>query len=83
MKKNGKSQKEKILKHLLSGDGITSMDAFWEHQVTRLASIIHILRRKEKIPIVTLIVRKGKKWWALYKIPPDKLKEVRRAVYGK
>ena len=83
MNKKGKSQKDKIRDHLLSGDGITSMDAFLEYQITRLASIIHILKNKEKIPIIRRIVRKGKKWWVLYMIQPDKLEKVRQAIYEK
>jgi|GEM_PF-4203886 hypothetical protein len=83
MNKKGKSQKDKIRDHLLSGEGITSIDAFSDHWITRLSAIIHILKKKEKIPIVKFIVRKGKKRWALYMIQPDKLEEVRQAVYGK
>lgn len=68
------SQKLRVKIHLKSGKAITSMEAFYEYKITRLAAIIYILRVKEKIPIETIRVKgRGKKWWAVYVILPTKL----------
>lgn len=81
---NHSTQLQIVRTHLLSGGSITSMEAFLEFWITRLSAIIHILRKKEKLPIET--IRKlgnGNKWWGEYRIPPDKLKEARQAASGK
>ncbi len=78
------TQRQIIRKHLLSGGTITTIDAFSKYGITRLPAIIHVLRQKEKIPIETIRIQgDGHKWWGLNRIPPAKLKEVRRAASDK
>lgn len=77
---NGKlklnSQKFLIQNRLLHGNSITSMEAFEELKITRLAAIIHILRAKLKIPIETIRMSGvHNKRLAIYRIPPSLLKK--------
>ena len=70
------SQKFLIQNHLLDGHSISSMEAFEEFKITRLAAIIHILRAKLKIPIETIRMSGAhNKRWAIYRIPPSLLKK--------
>ena len=70
------NQKLLVLSHLLDGYSISSMEAFKEHKITRLAAIIHTLRAKLKIPIETMRMSgEYNKWWARYRIPPSLLKK--------
>lgn len=70
------SQKFLIKNHILDGHSITSMEAFEEFKITRLAAVIHILRTKLKIPIETIRMSGAhNKRWAIYRIPPSLLKK--------
>lgn len=56
-----KLQTEIILDHFRKWKSITSLEAIKSYRITRLASVIHILR--EKYEIVSLQEKKlGKKW---------------------
>jgi hypothetical protein len=56
-----KVQPEIILDHFRKWKSITSLEAIKSYRITRLASVIHILR--EKYEIVSLQETKlGKKW---------------------
>ena len=56
-----KAQPEIILDHFRKWKSITSLEAIKSYRITRLASVIHILR--EKYEIVSLQEKKlGKKW---------------------
>lgn len=55
-----KTQKEKILEHLLAKGYITSMRAFKTYSVTRLSHIIYVLRKKGFNIETINIVKKGK-----------------------
>ena len=56
-----KVQPEIILDHFRKWKSITSLEAIKSYRITRLASVIHILR--EKYDIVSLQETKlGKKW---------------------
>ena len=56
-----KLQTDIILDHFKKYKSITSLEAIKSYRITRLASVIHILR--EKYEIVSLAERKlGKKW---------------------
>ena len=56
-----KIQPEIILDHFKKWKSITSLEAIKSYRITRLASVIHILR--EKYEIVSLQEKKlGKKW---------------------
>jgi hypothetical protein len=47
------SQEKKVLKHLQEHGSITSWEAIHRYKVTRLSSVIHILRHKRGCNIVT------------------------------
>lgn len=56
-----KFQTDIILDHFKKYKSITSLEAIKSYRITRLASVIHILR--EKYEIVSLAEKKlGKKW---------------------
>lgn len=48
------SQLKKVLTYLKEGKMLTSMEAFKMWNITRLSSIIHVLRHKYKLNIVNI-----------------------------
>jgi|MTBAKSStandDraft_1061840.scaffolds.fasta_scaffold51058_2 hypothetical protein len=75
------TQKKIILIILLEGGEITAREATRDLEIYRLAAVIHFLRRKNKVPIVTILVRKYKNGkiirYAKYRIPHEELEEQR------
>ena len=59
-----KAQTEIILDHFKKWKSITSLEAIKSYRITRLASVIHILR--EKYEIVSLKETKAGKNWVRY-----------------
>lgn len=51
-----RTQRESVLRVLLEDGTITSMEAFSEFGITRLAGIIHSLRRVDRLDIETIDV---------------------------
>lgn len=47
------TQKQTIVEHLKAGKSITQLEATHKYRITRLASIIHALRREDNLPIKT------------------------------
>lgn len=47
------TQREAVLQHMQTFGSITSWEAFTDYGITRLAGIIHSLRRDEQMHIVT------------------------------
>lgn len=66
-----KSQKELVLTYLRKNKSITSWDAIKLYRITRLASIIHLLRA-EGYKIFTAKEQIGDKNWARYVLMKDK-----------
>ena len=65
MKKN--SQLYKIKEHLKWNKTITSWEAIQKYRITRLASIIHILRTEYQMNINSISKSKNGKNWVEYK----------------
>lgn len=59
-----KNQTDIILEHFKKWKSITSLEAIKTYRITRLASVIHILR--EKYDIVSLKETKAGKNWVRY-----------------
>lgn len=59
------SQKYKVLKHMLTKGGITSMEAFSKYHITRLSAVIFKLREMG-VDIETEMVTKKKKGETLH-----------------
>lgn len=62
---------DKIKKHLLSGQPITGLTAIELYKLYRLSSVINRLRKRENLPIKTVMIntRDGKTAFAKYFIP--------------
>jgi hypothetical protein len=76
---NFKTKIAKVRLFLLAGEKLTSLDAVDLIKTTRLAAIIHELR-KEGLPIVTIMITRKDKHgkiirYGKYYIPPLRLKE--------
>ena len=61
------TKKQKILNHLKSGKSITSMEAINLYGVTRLAAVVHTLKR-ERHPIESENVKGKDGTYAVYKM---------------
>ena len=68
------TQKQKVLNHLKQGK-ITSMEAFEKYKITRLSSVINILR-KEGFEIISHKPEKGN--YSIYELLGQKQKPVAR-----
>ena len=64
LKKKKRTQVDEIREHFWRHGKITSWDAIQKYRITRLASIIHILRTDEQMNITSLDRRNddGKNW---------------------
>lgn len=64
------TQHAAIRDHFLAGGVLTPMDALRNFGCFRLAAVVHVLKRRERLNIVTEMVEgdtpEGKKRWAAY-----------------
>ena len=74
-------QRVVIRNHLLTGRGITAIEAIFDFGILRLSAIILNIKKKDKIPIDSNMTYKYKNGrlvrFANYKIPPFQLQKLR------
>jgi len=63
-----KSQVDKVLNHLIRYRRITSWQAIQKFRITRLSSIIHIMRNKYGLQITSEMVYKKDTRYVIYKL---------------
>lgn len=76
------TQTDQILRALLAGEMISSIDALRRFGCFRLAAAIHRLRKRDGYPIKTLDQTDGKKHWAAYVLERDEAGAVQMRMFA-